>query len=381
MTLTNRQKETIVIFGSWLLIFASTPLYMYYALLSIGQEFDWQELWVSWTYNLGFLMLFLINHYVLMPNLAIKKSIVKYIVCVLVALGLFVVFLITYGPKSRRFVPIGNDRENVVGPRDNYPNERPLEYGPGHLTRKGKPLPIAPPEMAKIIIAILMIGVDLGAAAWVNQQRMRQRLMLLEQQSLKQELEHLHFQLNPHFLMNTMNNIHVLVDLDQDRAKRAIVELSKMMRYSLYEGNGILAPLYKEMTFVRTYISLMKLRYADNVVVSIDIPEDIPSEIMVPPLMFITFVENAFKHGVSYREGSFIQVRLSLDEEKKQIKFCCVNSRHGNANKTEDGYHGIGLENVRKRLDLQYPNNYALIIDDHNSSQFSVELAMPFKLN
>ena len=121
-------------------------------------------------------------------------------------------------------------------------------------------------------------------------------MRLLEKENLNQQLEYLKYQINPHFFMNTLNNIHALVDIDPEKAKTTIVELSKMMRYLLYEGNNSLIPLHREVEFLRNYITLMKLRYTDKVKIDTDIPVSLPDR-RLPPLLLITFVENAFKHG------------------------------------------------------------------------------------
>lgn len=106
--------------------------------------------------------------------------------------------------------------------------------------------------------------------------------------------------------MNTLNNIHALVDMDAGKAKRTIVELSKLMRYVLYEASNRTILLSREIQFLDNYIALMKLRYTGRVRIECCMPDEVP-EVQIPPLLFISFVENAFKHGVSYQEESFIR--------------------------------------------------------------------------
>jgi LytS/YehU family sensor histidine kinase len=130
------------------------------------------------------------------------------------------------------------------------------------------------------------------------------------------------------------------------------------MRYVLYEGNKPTIPLTKEVEFLRHYVSLMKIRYSESIAVELSLPDgDTGAE--VPPLMFATFVENAFKHGVSYAKESFINVRMSVENGK--IIFKCINSRN---NDNPDGIKGIGLANVRQRLELIYGEKYTLHVDE-----------------
>ena len=304
-----------------------------------------------------FFALFLLNHFVFIPQFIAKKRKTLYVVCCIAALGLFTSVQVVCEHHFRP-APPPMPKEHPMPPRHHHPNTFPLK----------------PQHMAHLIMAMLMLGADLGAVAGLNSRKMRQRLAQLEKQSLQQELEHLRYQINPHFFMNTLNNIHALVDIDHEQAKRAIVELSGLMRYVLYEGNGTLVPLDREVKFLRHYISLMKMRYSDDVEVTYEVPDPVPAEIMLPPLLIGSFVENAFKHGISYLQPSFIHVKLTATDG--HIRFECVNSRHGAV--TKDGQHGIGLENVRKRLDLQYADKYQLKINDSDENTFAITLILPY---
>ena len=225
-------------------------------------------------------------------------------------------------------------------------------------------------DLVSIIILVLMLGMNLGVKLYFKQRSDQKHLAQLERQNLEQQLEYLKYQINPHFFMNTLNNIHALVDIDPEKAKSTILELSKMMRFMLYEGNKSVVPLEREISFLQNYITLMKLRYTDKVRISVDIPASLPNK-EVPPLMFITFVENAFKHGVSYRQESFIDIAMAIDGDR--LTFTCVNSR---IPKEEDKHGGVGLANVRQRLDLIYGQNYQLDIRDEQAS-YTVKLTLP----
>ena len=188
------------------------------------------------------------------------------------------------------------------------------------------------------------------------------------------ELEYLKYQINPHFFMNTLNNIHALVDIDQETAKRTIIDLSKLMRYVLYDSGEKFVPLDKEIQFIQLYISLMRIRYSTNVDIQVSTPDNMGS-VMVPPLLFICFVENAFKHGVSNRQHSFINIYVSYDDSHEHLSFLCVNSIVEQTKK--DNHHGIGIENARKRLELIYGDDYILRIKENEEKTFEVWLQIP----
>ena len=143
-----------------------------------------------------------------------------------------------------------------------------------------------------------------------------------------------------------------------------------MMRFVLYEGDRTTIPLAKEVDFLRHYVALMQMRYPERVQIELTLPEgDISGE--VPPLVFASFVENAFMHGVSYEYVSFVRMSVALQDGK--TVFRCTNSRHGGGQ--VEGL-GIGLQNVRRRLDLLYGNRYTLLIDK-NDVTYDVVLTLP----
>lgn len=366
-----RNKENLLIALAWILVYASAPLYSWYMDVLNGLEFHFDKVLGTWTVITFFLVLYLIHHFIIVPKFFLKKRYVAYGVSLCLVISLFTSALICrtprhFGPaenKERKHIPRHGDGRGMMQ-RDDGPR----------LSKKK----LAPPDVARLVIALMMIGVDLGWVAWINSQKLRRRLLLLEKQSLKQELEHLRYQINPHFFMNTLNNIHVLVDVDQERAKQAIIELSKLMRHSLYNGCESLTALQNEIEFLRQYISLMQLRFGNRVTLLTYLPDAPFCDIMVPPLLFATFVENAFKHGISYQRPSFIHISLFVDDESKEIRLRCENSRN-EASTTRDGYHGIGLNNVRKRLDLQYTDNYTLNINDEEPERFVVDLILPIQ--
>ena len=168
------------------------------------------------------------------------------------------------------------------------------------------------------------------------------------------ELKNLRNQINPHFLLNTLNNIYALTAFDSQRAQTAIEHLSKMLRHMLYENQQPTVPFDEEVQFLQNYVSLMKIRLADSVDVSFDVERG-STDTQVAPLLFISLVENAFKHGISPTEPSFIHIRMA--DGDGQVLFDIENSNHPKSVQDCSG-HGIGLSQVQRRLDLAYPGHF-----------------------
>jgi two-component system, LytTR family, sensor kinase len=186
-----------------------------------------------------------------------------------------------------------------------------------------------------------------------------------EKERLNSELVFLKSQINPHFFFNTLNNIYSLVQLNVDDGQKAILQLSKLMRYVLYETDQEQKPLSQEIGFMQNYIELMKLRLAEKVVLFVSFPSEF-NDVNIPPLLFLPFIENAFKHGISYIKPSFINILMRVDEEK--IHFECSNSIGSKGEKFQGAETGIGLENVKKRLGLLFPGSHSLWIQPKEDS-------------
>lgn len=176
-----------------------------------------------------------------------------------------------------------------------------------------------------------------------------------EKAKTEAELSNLRSQVNPHFLLNTLNNIYALTAFDQAKAQTAIMELSKMLRHILYDNQEKTVNMKDEADFIHNYVNLMKLRLAGNVEIEENVSLPDPCYVRVAPMIFISLVENAFKHGVSPTEPSYIRINLSADDDK--IVCHIVNSNHPKTQQDRSG-HGIGLTNVRRRLELSYPGRY-----------------------
>lgn len=168
------------------------------------------------------------------------------------------------------------------------------------------------------------------------------------------ELRNLRSQINPHFLLNTLNNIYALTAFDTPKAQEAIQELSKMLRHILYDYQQTTVSLADEIEFLQNYVNLMRIRLQQSVDVQFNI-STLNTSVEIAPLLFISLVENAFKHGVSPSEPSFIHIHIESDEHK--VVCDIQNSNHPKTADDNSG-HGIGLRNVQRRLDLYYPDHY-----------------------
>jgi uncharacterized protein (DUF2164 family) len=184
----------------------------------------------------------------------------------------------------------------------------------------------------------------------------------LEKLQIKTELELIKNRLSPHFFFNTLNNISSLIELDKNQAKNSLQELSNMMRYVIYESNNKLVDISKEIDFVKNYVKLMKMRFDDSVVVNFHY--EMPKKLVyIPPLIFVNFIENSFKHGVSYVKKSSIDISLVVCQNK--LTFSAKNTNH-KVYSSLNLQSGVGLIDIKKRLDIILGENYQIDIQDKN---------------
>ncbi len=170
------------------------------------------------------------------------------------------------------------------------------------------------------------------------------------------ELQNLKNQINPHFLLNTLNNIYALIDFNPEQARQAVMDLSKLLRHLLYDNNQTYVPLRQEANFMRNYINLMRIRLSDNIKLTADFSYSETGNTLISPLIFISLLENAFKHGISGDKPSFIDITLTEHPDGK-LEFSCRNSYFPKSGSDKSG-SGIGLDLVKRRLELLYPGSY-----------------------
>ena len=226
-----------------------------------------------------------------------------------------------------------------------------------------------------ILSSVLVSGFAMGLGVMEKLKQNEKKQKELEKEKLNSELAFLKNQIGPHFFFNTLNNIYSLIGINTNEAQESVLKLSKLMRYLLYESEQGETNLSLEIDFMKNYVDLMKLRLNPRVDLQFSFPEKYP-DYKVPPLLFVPFIENAFKHGISYREQSFIHLEMGITAE--QVTFHIVNSVGNSSSKSDGQNSGIGLENVRKRLALLFPEKHTLLIKQEEKT-FEVNLTIETK--
>ncbi len=430
----QKRAELILYAVLWTIMYAVSAFSLYTGQDDLHTDgFDWHDLLGAWGLLTVFLTAFCIHNFLIAPQLVYRNRRWLYAFLAAALVAAFTGYQVLCRPHrpekpqphelraeermdGRPPMPFANDMTPIDGDRplpggDMTPPSPPdmgMEPQPkgqsaetngadmkprgGDMGPKGKDMEREKPPRAfggqdsvAFIIVMLLMGVNVGTKIYFKSLDDSKRMKELERENLNRQLEYLKYQINPHFFMNTLNNIHALVDIDPEQAKTTIEVLSKMMRYVLYEGNRTMAPLQKEADFIAHYIELMRIRYTDKVRISLTLPQEEASgaqegaqrlsEIQVPSLLFTTFVENAFKHGVSYQQESFIEVAVRVDETARQVVFNCNNSIKPTA---EDRHGGVGLKNATKRLQLLYGDSYELHTDA-SGGEYRLSLRLPIK--
>ncbi len=354
--------DPLILLVIWIAIFIA-PIFIF------QQDYviDGKRVVIAWKVIFPYFILVAINHFILIPYFLFKNKKAHYWLATLILLLAFNTFL-HYLSKP--------DNENRPYPRHENPQHPPPKHnGPqgGNSAPKpprGNNLPF-PPYVNTIILSILIIGFDTGIRMRVLWSKLEQEKTVLEKENVQNQLAFLRNQISPHFLMNTLNNIHSLIDVNTEEAKEAIIKLSKLMRILLYDSDTDFVPLEKEVDFIKNYISLMKLRFSDKVNINLHVPEKIPNK-MIPPYLFTSFVENAFKHGISYRNSSYIDIIFSIAQE--YLTFEIKNSIP--EIKKDEKASGIGIENSKKRLNILYDDLYSLIIKE-SKKEYKLTLKIP----
>ena len=231
-------------------------------------------------------------------------------------------------------------------------------------------------QITRIMNSIIDVGFTLGIfmilKSYRQQLQWAAREKELIREKLETELDFLKAQTNPHFLFNTMNNFFSMAQASGAIALAdSIVKLSRMMRYTLYDSSVKLIPIEKEVEYINSFIQLTKLRFKDEEVTVNFKYQDSVGDALIPPMILIPFVENAFKYGVSINRQSSIDLSLSIHE--KTLIFTCTNSISQNSNGGNGSSNGIGLKNVKRRLELIYPSKHSLLIKE-SSKAFVVDL-------
>ncbi len=283
-------------------------------------------------------IVYYLNYIILIPKYLFKKKFLAYILVILLTLVISCILVDLY-------------YYFVVSVVQNW------HHRPEPIFSRGMWVPLFP------LLTGIAIGISIRLAReWARVEKERREL---QGEKLLSELAFLKSQVNPHFLFNTLNNICALARKKSDDTEPAIIKLSQIMRYMITDSRQDKVGLEEEVEYLNNFIELQKIRLADKVNIRFDIEGDL-SAIQLEPLLLIPFVENAFKHGVSYNDKSSINIELKT--VSGELSFLVENSKPAVKDTLKLDEAGIGLKNVRRRLELLYPGKHQLEIQDSASN-------------
>ena len=328
------------------------------------------------------LLFFYLNYFIFIPKFLVQKKFIAFSLIILAGLALSYgassitnTYTLNANPKNQRLTQKYIDRHNERTDMWSTTRKR-YKRAKTHPFSRFAPKILNTPEkranvgaVGLVLFAFLFSTSIKVTQEWYRNEKQKQEIM---NQQLISELSFLKSQVNPHFLFNTLNGIYSLANKKSDKTPGAIVTLSELMRHMLYESEKEFVDLDKEIEYLSNYIDLQKLRLSDDSHVSFSINGDMIGK-MIKPMILIPFIENAFKHGVT-ADGAEIQIEINIGEA--DLNLTVKNSV--SKSKTKDNTPGIGLTNIKKRLDLHYPDCYNLQIDKKNDT-YVVDLFL--KLN
>lgn len=361
---------------AWTILFI-LPTYLLY-LDSFHSTIDSFFLLMSMMQVIAYIIVFYINYFLLVPKLFFGNRKVAYFLSVL-ALIIIIGFLFESTRtifEPRHDFPMKNETKMDIPERFGKPPDIPDKaIGPDKHDKGGPSMkrPIYDYLLVSVMICGFGIGLRFSEKLIKNEKEKKES----EKEKLNSELAFLKNQISPHFFFNTLNNIYSLVQINSEDGQKAILQLSKLMRYLLYESEKGNIKLSQEIDFIKNYIELMKLRVSNKVDIFVSFPDKYPDKV-IPPLLFIPFIENAFKHGISYLEASSISIVMKIDEE--ELFFWCSNRIIHKPDENSLTDSGIGLENVTKRLVLLFPDTHKLVIDQ-SENLYKVNLRIDISNN
>ncbi|MEP5341167.1 MAG: histidine kinase [Algibacter sp.] len=336
MFVENRKQKEILIHVSVWVIFA------FFNLLQTSTKVN-----VNYIHVLLVLFsnisLFYVNYLFLVSQFLLKKKIILYVVFVTLLVVLMVFLFSELEPRVL--------------------NERPGTAS-GHGPRKHFKFFI--PSVLNILLIVTGTAVKMYNEWSKNEINKKE----IEVQKSNTELHFLKHQLSPHFLFNSLNSIYSLTNKKSSDASEAVITLSELMRYMLYETNNEFVSLNKELDYVHNYLKLQRLRIANNENVTLNIKGNTSDE-KIRPLLLISFIENAFKYGTDFKGNTEVKIEIQIKEN--ELNFTCQNLI--GTRKTDKDHSGIGLNNTKERLELLYPDKHVLLVEEKDN-RFVVNLTL-----
>lgn len=350
MKLSKNKVERCLPHFVGLLLFLLLPLFIF------DKDNERSTYWMySYYYQLLFMLIaFYVNYLFIVPYFFFSKKRIYFFIVLL----LFAFFLLIIWQQLYDILPFDNLRPN----------------GRGRGLRLRNRLGLHPKLLDNFFLLVLVLGFSSGMAIIQRLRKNEAKQEAIEKARVDSELAFLKNQISPHFFFNALNTIYGLIAIDSHKAQEAVEKLSVLMRYLIYDSDTENIDLQKEFDFTLKYIELMQQRLSSKVRLDIEVSSNIPKG-QIPPLLFIPFVENAFKHGISYREDSFVSVLLQTQND--YVVFECTNSIPAKHEQKEKK-GGLGIANIKKRLDLLYGNSFSLAINNA-ANEYHVQLIVPFK--
>ena len=300
---------------------------------------------------------FYINYYVLLPNFLTQRKFLYYALslCGIISLSIISVLIIDFSTHNP-LIDFAQNQNALGNSKFSINSHRIL-------------------NIVTINILFIAVGTSIKITEdWFSNEKIRKEM---ENQKLSAELFFLKSQINPHFFFNTLNSIYSLAIQKSDKTPDAIMKLSELMRYIIYESDKEIVPLKRELEYIKNYIELQRLRLMPNVKVTFAVEGNNNGK-MIEPLMLLPFIENAFKHGVDYIKDCNIKIQVSIKTDF--LFFVVENPNVFQNSKKLEGSSGVGLANSKKRLNLLYPENYTLSILP-SENLYRIELMLKLKNN
>lgn len=346
--LSRKRKVSIIVhLLGWIMLcmvlLILSPLSWRMGELELPIEFWWKQIFL-----VGLLILiFYLNAWRIVPKFLLNGKNYQYLLVIVVG-GILYYGLIIYFEQLTHY------------------SQKMFElFNPGKAFHSNKRW--VPGDVFQLLLYVISVGLSTSVALvekWQKDEALRGEL---ERQRINTELSYLKAQINPHFFFNTLNNIYSLTNLDVRKAQEALLKLSRMMRYVLYENQKDTTLLSKEVKFIEDYLELMKMRLSDNVrlVVILEEPKE---DLVIAPMLFLPFLENCFKHGMSSQQAS--EIRISLEIMGETVFFETKNSIFPIPSESpEANENGIGLVNTQRRLSLLYPEKHRLTLGKQDGSE------------
>ena len=319
-----------------------------YQITSRRSEVDWQRVLIVVTNQVSFaLLISYLNYFIFLPRFLTHKNVWRYLMEFILPFALLM------------FVRIHTERYLI----DGYTHQEEYLYRTRFVVQL----------ITTNLFIVIFVGMLRFAEGWFEFEAKKKEI---ENEKLTAELNFLKAQINPHFLFNTLNNLYYLAYTKSENTTEVIAKLSQMMRYMIYDSNYPQVPLSKEIEYMQNYISLERLRLNNQIPINFEIKGN-PENVLITPLIFITFLENAFKHGVSNNStGSWVNISIEL--KNSECIYTVENSKIVKTNPVKEEKSGFGLQNVQRRLELSYPGQFQIKSEDRPDRYF-VQLNISLK--